>query len=572
MISRGVERVARMNRRVSIFRNRAVGQALGGKTAGYCGDRDLNVHCGKICLYNEQKILAGPAPSAVSAVASPPRRVRATPPPMQLAPDRFFDADPGVRRIARGLYDETVRLPLICPHGHVDPALLAENSELSEPTALLITPDHYIYRMLYSQGVSMESLGIPTVDGTKVERDPRKVWRLFAQHINLFLGTPTGAWLNHELYELFGVTERLNADSADRVYDMLAERLRSPEFRPRALYDRFRIEVLATTDAATDSLSHHQSLRTEGWTGRMIPTFRPDALFRIAAPTWAAEFAALQTSVGRALPDYSSFREALVQRRAAFKALGATATDHAVVEPFTTWLSDAEIEALYQRAVDGRASMADQRMFEAHLLVEMAAMSIDDGLVMQLHPGAMRNHNTRVFQRFGTDKGADIPVQTEYTRNLHTLLQRHGNDPRLTLILFTLDESTYARELAPLAGHYPAVRLGPPWWFHDSVEGMVRFRERTTETAGLWNTVGFNDDTRAFCSIPARHDLNRRVDANWLARLVARHVIDMHDARIMARAAAYELVRDAYRMHDNAAPAFTAHATHVLHTAGNAAV
>ena len=556
MTSRGVERVARMNRRVSIFRNRAGWLAVksGGRVRDIAGTGSRTYTAERfVCITNKRFTPVARASVAPRWPRPPARPLPAELAPplsrrMQLAPDRFFDSDPAVRRAAGALYEETARLPLICPHGHVEPALLAQNAQLPEPTALLITPDHYIYRMLYSRGVPMESLGIPTIDGTPFERDPRAVWRIFAAHRHLFLGTPTGAWMDHELHEVFGIEERLDAASADRVYDALAERLAATEFRPRALFERFRIEVLATTDAATDSLSHHRALVKDEWSGRMIPTFRPDALFRIASPTWTAELKALQVCVGRALPLYAAFREALVERRAVFQTLGCTATDHAVVEPFTAWLSHADIEALYQRARSGTATMSDQRMFEAHLLVEMAAMSVDDGLVMQLHAGAVRNHNTHIFTRFGTDKGADIPVQTEYTRNLHALLQRHGNDARLTLIVFTLDESTYARELAPLAGHYPALRLGPPWWFHDSVEGMTRFRERTTETTGLWNTVGFNDDTRAFCSIPARHDLNRRVDANWLARLVARHVIGMDDARMMARAAAYDLARDAYKL------------------------
>jgi len=470
----------------------------------------------------------------------------------RLSPDRFFDSDPSVRRTARALYEETATLPLICPHGHVDPALLAENRSFPEPTALLITPDHYIFRMLYSRGLSLESLGIPTLDGAAVEADPRRIWQLFAEHSYLFLGTPTGVWLEHELGEVFGIDTPLNGGTAQSVYDAINERLASPEYLPRALFERFRIELLATTDAATDPLTHHQTIRDSGWAGRVVPTFRPDALFRISLPGWRTELKALEACVNRELTSYEVFREALAKRRAFFKTMGATSTDHAVVEPYTEWLADATVAALYQKARSGTATAMDQKAFEAHLLIEMARQSVDDGLVMQLHPGSLRDHNASIQARFGADKGADIPVATEYTRNLRNLLDRHGNDPRLTLILFTLDESTYARELAPLAGHYPAVRLGPPWWFHDSVQGMIRFRENTTETAGLWNTAGFNDDTRAFCSIPARHDLNRRVDANWLARLVAKHIVSLDDARVMAHAAAYGLVRETYRLNGGA--------------------
>ncbi|HTE46300.1 MAG TPA: glucuronate isomerase, partial [Gemmatimonadaceae bacterium] len=364
---------------------------------------------------------------------------------------------------------------------------------------------------------------------------------------DLFRGTPTGAWFDHELVELFDVHTKLDGDSAQYVYDVIAEQLQSPEFRPRALFDRFNIEVLATTDKATDPLDAHRTIRDSAWGGRVVPTFRPDALFRIAAPAWRAELADLAAAHGQSIIDFSSFTAALEGRRRYFKSLGATATDHAVVEPHTAVLAPRDADDLFRRALEGAASADDQRRFEANMLVEMARMSVADGLVMQLHPGALRDHNSLIAQRFGADRGADIPVPTEYTRNLSALLNAYGNDPRLTLVLFTLDESAYTRELAPIAGHYPAVRLGPPWWFHDSVEGMTRYRQQVTETAGIYNTAGFNDDTRAFCSIPARHDLSRRVDANFLGGLVARHVIDLDDARVMARALAYELARDTYR-------------------------
>lgn len=467
--------------------------------------------------------------------------------PLVLHEDRFFDSDASVRAIARALYDETRDLPLICPHGHVDPATLADDAAFPEPTALLIIPDHYIFRMLYSRGVSMESLGVPTRDGTPVETDPRAIWQRFAENYHLFRGTPTGAWLDHELHELFEVRVKLDGGSGQFVYDQIAERLASPEFRPRALFDRFNIEVLATTDKATDPLVHHRAIRNSGWRGNVVPTFRPDALFRIAAPNWRQELTELSSAVGRDIADMDSFIGALAERRDVFKSLGATATDHAVVEPFTHRLSPAEVNSVFQRALKGDATPVDQRAFEAHMLIEMARLSILDGLVMQLHPGAFRDHNRRVAERFGPDKGGDIPVATEYTRNLSALLDEYGNDSRLTLVLFTLDETAYARELAPLAGGYPALRLGPPWWFHDSIEGMTRYRQQVTETAGIYNTAGFNDDTRAFCSIPARHDLSRRIDANYLAGLVARHVIDMDDARVMAHAMAYELARETYK-------------------------
>lgn len=466
---------------------------------------------------------------------------------LSLHPERFFDPDPSVRRAAIALYESVRDLPIISPHGHVDPWLLATNDPFPEPTALLLTPDHYLFRMLYSQGIAMESLGIPTRDGSPVEQDPRKIWQCFAAHYHLFRGTPSGVWFDHELHELFGVRRKLAADSALAIYDQIAERLTSPEYRPRALFDRFNIEVLATTDAASDTLEPHARIRASGWNGRVVPTFRPDAVFRIAHPDWRATISTLAAVAGRPIATFAEFRMVLAERRQFFRAHGATATDHAVVEPWTAALDDATVEGIFARAMTGHATAADQRAFEAHMLMEMAHMSTGDGLVMQLHPGAWRDHHGAVFERFGADKGADIPVATEYTRNLHALLNAYGAHPAFTLVLFTLDETTYARELAPLAGHYPALRLGPPWWFHDSIEGMRRFRQQVTETAGIWNTTGFIDDTRAFCSIPARHDLARRMDANYLGTLVARHQIDVDDAQQMIRALAYDLAKRTYR-------------------------
>lgn len=467
--------------------------------------------------------------------------------PLELHEDRFFDPDPEVRRIARALYEEIRDLPLVCPHGHVDPRLLAENEPFPEPTSLIITPDHYIFRMLYSQGITLEELGIPTRDGTPVEEDPRKIWQTFADHYHLFLGTPTRAWLDYELYHVFDIRQKLDGASAMDIYDQMLEQLQDDAFRPRALFDQFNIEVLTTTDAATDTLEHHRAIRASDWEGRVVPCFRPDAVFRIAAPDWTDNLSALEVVADRSIADFATFIAVLEERRAFFKARGATSTDHAVLEPYTHRLSDREVERLFERALQGDASRDDQRQFEAHMLMEMARMSIEDGLVMQIHPGAYRNHNRAVYERFGRDMGGDIPVRTEYTRNLQALLNAYGTDPRLRLVLFTLDESTYARELAPLAGHYPALRLGPAWWFFDSIEGMRRYRDLTTETAGIYNTAGFNDDTRAFLSIPSRHDLSRRVDANYVAGLVARHQVDEADARRMVRALAYDLARTTYR-------------------------
>lgn len=458
-----------------------------------------------------------------------------------LHPDRFFDPEPEVRRAARAIHEETRELPILSPHGHIDPALLAQNKSFDEPKSLFLTPDHYVLRMLYSRGLPYEAFSAAA--------DPRKAWQLFADHYHLFRGTPSGIWLDYELHEVFGLSIRLNGESARRIYDELNEKLASPEFRPRALFERFRIEALCTTDRASDTLEAHRAIRESGLRGRVIPCLRPDALLKIATrETWLEELTAVESVTNTRITDFEAFTLAIAKRRLFFQAEGATATDHAVVEPYTARLPPAEAERLFQRARAGVATVEDERHFEAHMLLEMARLSIEDGLVMQLHAGALRNHNQTLFDRFGADKGADIPVTVEFTRNLQPLLNAYGNDARLTLILFTLDESTYSRELAPLAGHYPALRLGPPWWFHDSRHGMQRFREHTTETAGFYNTAGFNDDTRAFCSIPARHDLARRADANYLGGLVARHVLDLDEARRLGRTLAYDLVKETYKL------------------------
>jgi glucuronate isomerase len=465
-----------------------------------------------------------------------------------LSSDRYFDPTPAVRDLARGLYERVARLPLVCPHGHVDPRILAEDTPFPDPAQLLVIPDHYVTRMLYSQGVPLERLGVPSLDGTPVETDPRAIWQLFADHFHLFRGTPSGCWLKHELADVFGIDERLTSTNAASIYDRIEAQLRTPAFRPRALFERFNIEVLCTTDAATDPLVHHQAIRASGWQGQVRPTFRPDLAINILHPDWAAEMARLGALAGQEITSYGRYISALEQRRTFFKSMGATATDHAALTPFTARLSNADAAAVFDRARTGEATPADLHAFTGHMLMEMARMSVEDGLVMQLHPGSARNHNQVIFERFGPDRGCDIPLATEYTRNLQPLLNAYGNDPRFRLVLFTLDETTYARELAPLAGHYPALRLGPPWWFHDSLEGMERFRRQVTETAGLYNTAGFNDDTRAFPSIPARHDLCRRVDANFLAGQVARHVMDLDEAEAAIVDLTYNLARDTYRL------------------------
>ena len=465
--------------------------------------------------------------------------------------DRFFSGDSAQKTVARTLFESVADLPLICPHGHVDPLLFADESyQFESPAEFFLIPDHYVFRMLYSQGVPLEAQGVPMdegEDGGEVESDHRKIWQTFAENYHLFQGTPTGLWLRDELHDLFGVTEKLTPTNAQAIYDRISDRLAAPDFTPRKLYEQFQVEALTTTDAATDSLEHHKTIRDSDWAGRIYPTFRPDKVVNgIDGPEWEGQIDLLRSVSDIDIGDFGSYISALEARRDFFREMGATATDHAAETPFTEVLPPGEVDAMFQRGLAGSATTDDARRFTAHMLVEMARMSSEDGLVMQLHPGSIRNHNFAVFQRFGADKGADIPHALDFTRNLKPLLDRFGSHPSLRLILFTLDESTSARELAPLAGHYPILRIGPPWWFYDSINGMRNFFAQVMETAGIYNTVGFNDDTRAFASIPTRHELWRRIGCDWLAGMLVEGQIDDEDAFSMAHALAYGLAKEAY--------------------------
>ncbi|WP_031554498.1 glucuronate isomerase [Parvularcula oceani] len=469
--------------------------------------------------------------------------------PLRLHPDRLFPAEETQRGIARRLYGEVAELPIISPHGHTDPAWFAKNEAFPDPAQLLIVPDHYVFRMLYSQGVPLEALGVPSEDGTQVETDGRKIWRLFAERYDLFRGTPSRMWLDWVFAEAFGIDVRLTAETADHYYEVMDAALKTDAFRPRALFDRYRIEALATTEGALDPLEHHRAISDSGWKGRVITTYRPDSVIDPDQDGFADNLRAFGEVTGKDTQSWQGYLAAHRKRRAYFKEVGgATATDHGHPTAFTADLPQADAEALFGRVASGKMKEGDAELFRGQMLTEMARMSLDDGLVMQIHPGAFRNHNKAVLSRFGRDKGADIPAQTDYVTALRPLLNAVGNEPDLNIVLFTLDEDTYARELAPLAGHYPALTLGPPWWFHDSPEGMRRFRERTTETAGFYNTAGFNDDTRAFLSIPARHDVARRMDCVFLARLVAEHRLGEDEAAEVARDLAHGLAKRAYKL------------------------
>jgi glucuronate isomerase len=459
----------------------------------------------------------------------------------------LFPIESEARAIARRLYDRIAGLPIVSPHGHTEPAWYATDAAFPDPATLFVRPDHYVTRMLYSQGVKLEALGIERGDGGTVETDGRNIWRLFAENFFLFAGTPSRLWFEHSMEAIFGITERLGPKNADMLYDRISADLATPRLRPRALYKTFNIEAIATTDAALDDLAHHDAIRASGWDGRVVPTYRPDAVVDPRAEKFTDNLRRLVEITGNPL-GWDGYLDAHRARRAWFKARGATATDHGHPTARTENLTRGEAARLFDKVAAGGASPAEAETFRAQMLTEMARMSIEDGLVMQIHPGSFRDHNPTVFSGFGKDKGADIPSPTDYVHALKPLLDTFGNDTRLTLILFTLDETAYSRELAPLAGHYPALKLGPPWWFFDSPEGMLRFREATTETAGFYNTVGFNDDTRAYLSIPARHDVARRVDSAYLSRLVADHRLDEEEAHMIAADLANGLARKAYRL------------------------
>ena len=463
--------------------------------------------------------------------------------PLELHADRLLPAESSTRAIARELYDTVKDLPIVSPHGHTDPQWWASDANFGNATDLLLVPDHYVFRMLYSQGVAMEDLGIRN-KGV----DPRAAWRLFAERYHLFRGTPSRMWLDWVFAEAFGIEYRLDGETSDFYFDTITDKLATEAFRPRALFERFNIETIATTESPLDSLEHHAAIRASGWGGKVITAYRPDPVVDPEFEGFRDNLNTFSSLTGEDCLGWSGYLAAHRQRRAFFAQNGATSTDHGHPTALTADLGALEAEALFRKVSAGEFTAADAELFRAQMLTEMARMSIDDGLVMQIHPGAFRNHNAEVFARFGRDKGADMPSRTEYVQALKPLLDRFGNDPRLSIILFTLDESSYARELAPLAGHYPCLKLGPAWWFHDSPEGMRRFRRMTTETAGFYNTVGFNDDTRAFLSIPARHDVARRVDCGFLAELVAEHRIEDWEAAELAQDLTYNLVKAAYKL------------------------
>ena len=462
--------------------------------------------------------------------------------------DRLFPTGEQTRGLSRSLYDTIKDLPIISPHGHCEPSWFSKNKRFPDPAQLFVVPDHYVFRMLISQGFTLSELGVNSIDGSKFEKDPKEIWKKFSENYYLFRGTPTAMWLDYSFEKVFGISEPLTAGTSDFYYDHLEEKLSQPDYLPQALFNKFKIEVLSTTDSAISDLSQHIEIKNSNWGGRVIPTYRPDSIVDPEAREFAKNMSKLAEITNEDTSSWDGYLKAHRSRRLFFKEMGATATDHGHLSARTENLSYKEAEQLFKRILAEDFNSEDADQFRGQMLTEMAKMSCEDGLVMQIHPGSRRNHSKAIFSQFGLDKGFDIPGSTDYVSSLKPLLDEVGLRTDLTIILFTLDETSYSRELAPMAGVYPALKLGPPWWFFDSYEGIKRFRESTTETCGFYNTVGFNDDTRAFCSIPGRHDVARRVDCAYLAELVSSGRLRENEAHEVAYDLAYGLAKSAYKL------------------------
>lgn len=446
-----------------------------------------------------------------------------------LHPDRLLPVDPKVRAIARRLHDAVRDLPILSPHGHVDPRLLLDDEPFNDPASLLIAPDHYVTRLLHAAGVPLERLGVG--QGPLPEHLARLAWRTLCENWHVFRGTPVRYWMEAELGEIFGIEERLGPDSADATYDRIAECLADPDYRPRALFRRFGIEVLATTDDPCADLAAHRALAADPtWHARVIPTFRPDRYLEPGRGDWTDSVERLGKTADIDTAHYEGYIRALEARRRTFVEHGATSADHSHEDIRTDPLSPAEAARIYRAALVGEATETEATAFRRHMLLEMARMSCDDGLVMTLHPAVRRDHHAPTYALHGPDTGHDIPLRVEFTDALRPMLERYGTARGFHVVLFTLDETVFSREIAPLAGFYPSVYAGAPWWFLDAPDAIRRYRRAVTETVGFARTSGFVDDTRAFCSIPARHDMSRRLDCGFLAELVAEHRLDEDEA------------------------------------------
>ncbi|MBN16373.1 MAG: glucuronate isomerase [Pelagibacterium sp.] len=464
-----------------------------------------------------------------------------------LHPDRLFPAEPSVRAIARNLYETIAELPIVSPHGHTDPQWFAENGAFADAASLFLIPDHYVLRMLRSQNIAYDALAVPRKDGAPVA-DARSAWRTFCTNWPLFAGTPSELWINHSLSREFGIDAPLSAQTADATFDLIGARLADADLRPLAILDRANVEMIATTEFALDPLDHHATIKAKGLGARIRTTYRPDDVTDPEAADFAANLETLAEITGEDVSTWSGMIKAHATRRAHFRAHGATATDHGVPTALTADLGPAERQALLDGALKGVLSAAEAEQFRAQMLTEMAGLSAEDGMVMQIHAGSRRATDPMLQAERGRNLGDDIPQRTDFVGGLSALLSRYGNAENFRLIAFTLDESTYARELAPMAGYWLALMVGPPWWFHDSSNGIRRYLDAMHETAGFANMAGFNDDTRALLSIAARHDVWRREVSGFLAKMVAEHKIGQATARDRARWLSYDAAKAAYRI------------------------
>lgn len=464
-----------------------------------------------------------------------------------LLPDFNFSLASSPLDTGQHLYEQVRNLPIVSPHGHTEPRWFAENRPFSDPSSLFLMPDHYVLRMLYSKGISYDQLGIPRKDSCNIA-DAKKAWRIFAENYYLFLGTPSKIWIDYSLKLLFGISDPLSIETADQIYDQIAAQLKKTEFLPRSLLNSLKVEVIATTEFALDSLEFHDQIRKDGLTGRIRTTYRPDDVTDPERPNSAQNLLEFGKITGEDITNWKGLLNAHRNRREIFRNFGATATDHAAPSLKTADLSITQKQRLLDNILRETITPKEANMFRAQMLTEMALLSVEDGMVMQIHAGSYRNTDNILMQERGPNLGADIPLALDATRGLQPLLNRCGHEKKLRIILFVLDETTYARELAPMAGYWPSLLLGPPWWFHDSPQGIRRYLDQVVETAGFYNLAGFNDDTRALLSIPARHDLWRREVCRFLAQLVSEHRISKSSAEEIAVYLSYQAAKDAYRI------------------------
>jgi len=464
-----------------------------------------------------------------------------------LHPDRLFPADPAIRTVARDLYETVRALPIVSPHGHTEPSWFADDKPFEDASSLLVIPDHYLFRMLHSVGVKLDDLGVPRLDGKPVAKG-RDIWRAFAAQYHLFRGTPSSLWVDHAMSAVLGCEEPLTPENADALYDHINAQLALPEFRPRALHKRFGIETIATTEGALDPLVHHQKMAEDGWIGRVRTTYRPDSVTDPDAVGFRENLVRLGELTDCDVTKWDGLIDAHRKRRAYFRQYGATATDHGVPTAFTADLPLADKQRLLDKAHKGTLSAEETELYRGQMLTEMAGLSAEDGMTMQIHAGSRRNTDRELFQTRGPNMGADIPTPTDWVGGLSAMLAKYGNAPGLRVLLFTLDETTYARELAPMAGHWSCLMIGPPWWFHDSPNGIRRYLDQVVETAGFANLAGFNDDTRALLSIPARHDVWRREVCRFLAQFVTEHRMSRKEAEIVAGELSYGNAKKAYKL------------------------